>query len=163
MSRPLVVIFATVALDAAGIALIFPILPSLLRSMSGTDEVSSLFGALLALYALMQFVFAPVLGVLSDRYGRRPVLLMSLAGAAVDYLIMAFTPHLWMLFAGRACCDRGITRPGGVPREASPEKKKAAEPFGSAAFCIWWRIRDSRLVNWEPCPVWLCGCYTTSA
>ena len=80
MSWPLVVIFATVALDAAGIALIFPILPGLLRSMSGTDEVSSLFGAMLALYALMQFVFAPVLGVLSDHYGRRPVLLISLAG-----------------------------------------------------------------------------------
>jgi MFS transporter, DHA1 family, tetracycline resistance protein len=102
MNRPLAVIFSTVVLDAAGIALIFPILPGLLRSMTGTDDVSSLFGAMLALYALMQFVFAPVLGVLSDRYGRRPVLLLSLAGAAIDYLIMAFTPHLWLLFAGRA-------------------------------------------------------------
>ncbi|VWC02422.1 transporter, major facilitator family protein [Burkholderia lata] len=102
MNRPLAVIFATVVLDAAGIALIFPILPGLLRSMTGTDDVSSLFGAMLAIYALMQFVFAPVLGVLSDRYGRRPVLLLSLAGAAIDYLIMAFTPHLWLLFAGRA-------------------------------------------------------------
>jgi DHA1 family tetracycline resistance protein-like MFS transporter len=102
MSRPLVVIFATVALDAAGIALIFPILPALLRSMTGRDEVSALFGAMLALYAFMQFVFAPVLGVLSDRYGRRPVLLLSLAGSAIDYLIMAFTPYLWLLFAGRA-------------------------------------------------------------
>jgi MFS transporter, DHA1 family, tetracycline resistance protein len=102
MSRPLAVIFATVALDAAGIALIFPILPALLRSMTGRDEVSALFGAMLALYAFMQFVFAPVLGVLSDRYGRRPVLLLSLAGSAIDYLIMAFTPYLWLLFAGRA-------------------------------------------------------------
>ena len=57
---------------------------------------------MLALHALMQFVFAPILGVLSDRYGRRPVLLLSLAGTAIDYLIMAFTPHLWLLFAGRA-------------------------------------------------------------
>lgn len=102
MSRPLAVIFATVALDAAGIALIFPILPALLRSMAGTDDVSALFGAMLAVYAFMQFVFAPVLGVLSDRYGRRPVLLLSLAGSAIDYLIMAFTPYLWLLFAGRA-------------------------------------------------------------
>ena len=102
MSRPLAVIFATVALDAAGIALIFPILPALLRSLTGTDEVSALFGAMLALYAFMQFVFAPVLGVLSDRYGRRPVLLLSLAGSTIDYLIMAFTPYLWLLFAGRA-------------------------------------------------------------
>ena len=102
MSRPLAVIFATVALDAAGIALIFPILPALLRSMTGTEDVSALFGAMLALYAFMQFVFAPVLGVLSDRYGRRPVLLLSLAGSTIDYLIMAFTPYLWLLFAGRA-------------------------------------------------------------
>lgn len=102
MKRPLIVIFATVALDAAGIALIFPILPGLLRSMTGANEISSLFGAMLAVHALMQFVFAPVLGVLSDRYGRRPVLLLSLAGTTVDYLVMAFTPHLWLLFAGRA-------------------------------------------------------------
>ncbi|RDU96171.1 TCR/Tet family MFS transporter [Trinickia dinghuensis] len=102
MKRSLIVIFATVALDAAGIALIFPILPGLLRSMTGTKEISSLFGAMLAVHALMQFVFAPVLGVLSDRYGRRPVLLLSLAGTAADYLVMAFTPHVWLLFAGRA-------------------------------------------------------------
>src|SRR5215470_3071525 len=57
---------------------------------------------MLALYALMQFVFSPVLGVISDRYGRRPVLLLSLAGSTIDYLIMAFTPYLWLLFAGRA-------------------------------------------------------------
>ncbi|MGV2290474.1 TCR/Tet family MFS transporter [Trinickia sp. YCB016] len=102
MSRALAVIFATVALDAAGIALIFPILPGLLRSMTGANEVSSLFGAMLAIHALTQFVFAPVLGVLSDRHGRRPVLLLSLAGTAIDYWVMAFTPHLWLLFAGRA-------------------------------------------------------------
>ncbi len=100
--RPLFVILATVALDAAGIGLIFPILPRLLREMSGAGEVSALFGAMLALYALMQFAFSPVLGVLSDRFGRRPVLLISLAGSTVDYLIMAFTPFLWLLFVGRA-------------------------------------------------------------
>ena len=102
MNRPLAVIYATVALDAAGLALIFPILPGLLRSMTGVHEVSALFGDMLALYALMQFVGAPVLGVLSDRFGRRPVLLLSLAGSAIDYLVMAFTPYLWLLFLGRA-------------------------------------------------------------
>lgn len=102
MSRRLVVIFASTALDAAGIALIFPILPNLLRAMAGTDDVSALFGAMLALYAFMQFVFTPVLGVLSDRFGRRPVLLLSLAGSTIDYLVMAFTPYLSLLFAGRA-------------------------------------------------------------
>lgn len=102
MSRPFLVILATGALDGAGFALVFPVLPALLREMTAAEDVSSLFGAMLALYALMQFVFAPVLGVLSDRYGRRPVLLLSLAGSIVDYLIMAFTPYLWLLFVGRA-------------------------------------------------------------
>lgn len=102
MNRSLVVIYATVALDAAGIALIFPILPALLRSLAGTDEVSAMFGGMLAVYSCMQFVFSPLLGVLSDQFGRRPVLLLSLAGAAVDNLIMALAPCLWLLFAGRA-------------------------------------------------------------
>lgn len=102
MSRPLIVIYAAVAIDAAGIALIFPILPGLLREMTGVHEISNLFGLMLALYAFMQFAFAPVLGVLSDRYGRRPVLLLSLAGSTIDYLVMAFTPYLWLLFLGRA-------------------------------------------------------------
>jgi DHA1 family tetracycline resistance protein-like MFS transporter len=56
----------------------------------------------LAAYAAMQFVFSPILGLLSDRFGRRPVLIVSLAGAAIDYLIMAFAPYLWMLVLGRA-------------------------------------------------------------
>ena len=102
MNRAFLVILATGVLDGAGFALVFPVLPGLLREMTGVEEVSTLFGAMLALYAFMQFVFAPVLGVLSDRYGRRPVLLLSLVGSIVDYLIMAFTPYLWLLFAGRA-------------------------------------------------------------
>lgn len=96
------VIIAAVVLDAAGIGLMFPILPTLMRELSGTDEISTRYGAMLAIYAVMQFLFAPVLGALSDRYGRRPVLLISLAGAAVDYVFMALAPALWMLFLGRA-------------------------------------------------------------
>ena len=107
MNRPLLVIFATGALDGAGFALVFPVLPALLREMAGLDDISALFGGMLALYAFMQFVFAPVLGVLSDRYGRRPVLLLSLAGSTIDYLIMAFTPYLWLLFVGRSMA--GVT------------------------------------------------------
>src|SRR5690242_10178915 len=93
MNKPLIVIYTAVAIDAAGLALIFPILPGLLREMTGVHEISNLFGLMLALYAFMQFAFAPVLGVLSDRYGRRPVLLLSLAGSTIDYLVMAFTPY----------------------------------------------------------------------
>lgn len=102
MNKALIVILAAVVIDAIGIGLIFPILPALLKDVAHTSEVSTLYGVMLALYAAMQFLFSPVLGVLSDRYGRRPVLLVSLAGAAIDYVIMAFAPELWMLVVGRA-------------------------------------------------------------
>ncbi|MEJ0012734.1 MAG: Tet(A)/Tet(B)/Tet(C) family tetracycline efflux MFS transporter [Bauldia sp.] len=102
MRNALTVILAAVTIDAIGIGLIFPILPSLIADVTHSPQVATLYGVLLAIYALMQFVFSPVLGMLSDRYGRRPVLLVSLAGAAIDYLIMAFAPALWFLFVGRA-------------------------------------------------------------
>ncbi len=97
-NRPLIVILSTVALDAVGIGLIMPVLPGLLRDLVHSNDVTAHYGILLALYALMQFACAPVLGALSDRFGRRPVLLVSLAGAAVDYAIMATAPFLWVLY-----------------------------------------------------------------
>ncbi len=90
--RPLAVIYSTVALDAAGIGLVFPILPRLIQDVTHTPHVAPYVGWMAALYAAMQFVFAPVLGAFSDRLGRRPVLLVSLAGAAVNYLVMALAP-----------------------------------------------------------------------
>ncbi|NRQ15220.1 TCR/Tet family MFS transporter [Ensifer sesbaniae] len=102
MKKSLIVIFTAIVLDAVGIGLIFPILPSLLKEVTQADNVAPYIGTMTALYAVMQFLFAPVLGALSDRLGRRPVLLISLAGAAVNYLFLAFAPNLWMLFAGRA-------------------------------------------------------------
>lgn len=107
MNKALVVILAAVTLDAVGIGLIFPILPALLRDVGHMSDVATLLGIMLALYSACQFLFSPILGVLSDRFGRRPVLLVSLAGAAIDYLIMAFAPELWMLVLGRAIS--GIT------------------------------------------------------
>jgi MFS transporter, DHA1 family, tetracycline resistance protein len=106
MSRGLYVVLATMMLDAIGIGIVMPILPGLLREL-GRGDVAGEYGLLITLYALMQFVFAPLLGLLSDRFGRRPVLLISLAGAAVDYLVMAATPYLWVLYAGRVVA--GIT------------------------------------------------------
>ena len=100
--RALVVIFATVVLDAIGIGLIFPILPALLQDVTHASNVAPYIGVMTALYALMQFIFAPVLGSLSDRLGRRPVLLLSLGGAAINYLFLAFAPSLGMLLLGRA-------------------------------------------------------------
>lgn len=107
MNKALVVILAAVMLDAVGIGLIFPILPALLREVGHTSEVATLLGIMLALYSACQFLFSPILGVLSDRFGRRPILLVSLAGAAIDYVVMAFAPELWLLVLGRAIA--GIT------------------------------------------------------
>ncbi len=102
MNKSLVVIFTTVVLDAVGIGLIFPILPALLRDVSHADNVAPYIGIMMALYAATQFICAPVLGSLSDRLGRRPVLLISLAGTTINYLFLAFAPNLWMLLLGRA-------------------------------------------------------------
>ena len=95
-------IFVTILLDAAGLGLLIPVLPDVLRRFS-TDPafVSEQFGYFIGVYALMQFAASPVLGSLSDRYGRRAILLFSLLGAAADYLFMAYAPTLPLLFLGR--------------------------------------------------------------
>lgn len=102
MNRPLIVIYAAIVLDAVGIGLIFPILPALLSEVTHAGNVAPYIGIMTALYAAVQFVFAPVLGALSDRVGRRPVLLISLLGAAINYLLLAFAGSLTLLFIGRA-------------------------------------------------------------
>ena len=102
MNRPLIVIYAAIVLDAVGIGLIFPILPALLADVTHAGNVAPTIGIMTALYAAVQFVFAPVLGALSDRVGRRPVLLISLLGAAINYLFLAFAGSLALLLMGRA-------------------------------------------------------------
>ena len=102
-------IFATVLFDTLGFGIIIPVLPGLVVSFVGGDtargaEVFGLFGTT---WALMQFIFAPLLGALSDRYGRRPVLILSAFGLGVDYIIMALAPNLAWLFVGRVVS--GIT------------------------------------------------------
>ncbi len=105
----LVFIFATVLFDTIGFGIIIPVLPGLVVSFVGGDtaqgaEVFGLFGTT---WALMQFLFAPLLGALSDRYGRRPVLILSAFGLGIDYIIMALAPNLIWLFIGRVVS--GIT------------------------------------------------------
>lgn len=107
MNRALLTILSTVVLSAIGIGLTMPIIPQLMRDVGHTTELGWRFGAFTGLYALMQFIFSPILGVLSDRFGRRPVLLLSLTGGVVDYLFMAIAPSLSLLFLGRAIA--GIT------------------------------------------------------
>lgn len=95
-------IFITILLDAIGIGVIIPILPEVIKRFgTSSDFVSTYFGYFISVYALMQFLASPLLGSLSDKYGRRPVLLVSLLGSGLDYLLMAFAPSLWILFLGR--------------------------------------------------------------
>lgn len=105
----LIFILVTVFLDVLGIGLIIPVLPELVTELSGGDTSggSRVYGLFVAVYAAMQFLFAPLLGALSDRYGRRPVLLISLFGAGVDYLVLAVSPNLAWLFVARLVA--GIT------------------------------------------------------
>lgn len=107
MKRAYLVLLMAMAMDAVGIGLVMPVLPGLLRAVGHVDDIGWIFGAFLSAYAAMQVVFSPLLGALSDRYGRRPVLLVSLAGAIADYLFMAFAPSLSLLFVGRVIA--GIT------------------------------------------------------
>jgi MFS transporter, DHA1 family, tetracycline resistance protein len=95
-------IFATVAIDSIGLGIVLPVLPDVIRRFIQDEAtVSVTYGYFVALYALMQFLSSPLLGKLSDKWGRRPILLCSLFGAAVDYLFMAFAPTLPLLFLGR--------------------------------------------------------------
>lgn len=101
MNRSLFIIFSTIALDAIGIGLIFPILPALLQDISHTHQTALYIGLLGSLYAAMQFIFSPMLGTLSDKFGRRPILLLSLAGSAINYILLTFSHSLVLLFMGR--------------------------------------------------------------
>lgn len=96
-------VFLTVCLDSIGIGIIIPVLPDLIRELAGLGlDGAALWGGWLSFsYAIMQFVFGPIVGNLSDRFGRRPVLLASLGVLTVDYLIMALAPSLLVLFFGR--------------------------------------------------------------
>ncbi|MEM7664615.1 MAG: TCR/Tet family MFS transporter [Pseudomonadota bacterium] len=92
-----------VFIDMVGIGLIVPVLPGLLEEITGEslDRTAEIGGWLLFAYALMQFIFAPIIGGLSDRFGRRPVLLVTLFMLGIDYAIMAWAPTLFWLFVGR--------------------------------------------------------------
>ncbi len=96
-------IFVTLLLDITGLGIIIPVLPTLIIELiGGTNSEASFYGMLMMFsYASMQFIFSPIIGGLSDQFGRRPVLLFSLFGFGVDYLFMAWAPTLGWLFLGR--------------------------------------------------------------
>ncbi len=123
-------IFVTLVLDILGVGLIIPILPKLITVLSDGDlsAAAHTYGWLAALFSLMQFVCAPVLGSLSDRFGRRAVILGSLFGSALDYLLLAFAPTLPWFFLGRIISGMtaaNITAANAYIADVSPPEKRA--------------------------------------
>ncbi len=135
-------IFLAALMDIVAIGVIIPVLPRLVQQFAGGDTATAIryVGVFSAVFALMQFIFAPILGGLSDRFGRRPVLLFSIFGLGFDYLIMANAPNMGWLFVGRVIS--GITAASFSTANAyiaditPPEKR--AQSFGlmGAAFGI---------------------------
>jgi len=97
---PLVVIFTTVFIDLVGFGIVIPVLPFYAEG-SRFNATPRTVGLLFATYSVMQLIFSPILGRLSDKYGRRPVLLISIIGTGIGFLILGFATTLWMLFVGR--------------------------------------------------------------
>ena len=127
-------IFITLLIDVIGLGIIIPVMPKLISEMiHGTfSEAAKYGGWLMFAYSIMQFLFAPVLGNLSDRYGRRPILLISLFGLGIDYLFLALAPSIGWLFVGRiiaGICGASFTTGQAYIADVSPPEKRA-QNFG---------------------------------
>jgi len=135
-------IFLTLLIDITGLGIIIPVVPKLITELTGEGlSIASEYGGWLTFtYAIMQFVCAPILGNLSDRYGRRPVLLISLFGLGIDYLFLAFAPNIFWLFVGRLIAGIAgasfTTATAYIADISAPDKR--AQNFGmvGAAFGI---------------------------
>lgn len=133
-------IFITLLIDVIGFGIIIPVLPKLITHLTGDtlSHAAQVGGWLMFAYAIMQFIFAPILGGLSDQYGRRPILLMSLFGFGVDYIFQAFAPTIGWLFLGRLLAgilgSSFTTASAYIADISTPEKR--AQNFGmiGAAF-----------------------------
>src|ERR1700719_1560337 len=162
-----VFIFITVTLDMLALGLIAPVLPKLVLNFLGGDAPSAAkwFGIFGTVWALMQFIFSPVLGVLSDRFGRRPVILLSNLGLGLDYIVMALAPTLAWLFLGRVIS--GITAASITTGTAyvadvvAPEKRAGAFGMIGAAFGVGFVLGPALgglLGNSDPrLPFWVAG------
>ena len=137
-----VFIFITVVLDILALGIVIPVLPVLVEDFLGgnTAQAATMFGLFGTVWALMQFIFAPVLGALSDRFGRRPVILISCVGLGLDYVLMAVAPSLGWLFVGRVLSGitaASFTTAGAYISDVTSLEKRAAG-FGmiGAAFGV---------------------------
>lgn len=130
----LLFIFLTMLIDCTGLGIIIPVTPKLIEELTGggVSEAATYFGWLSVAYAVMQFLFSSVLGGLSDRYGRRPVLLLSLLGLGVDYIFLAVAPSIFWLFVGRMIAGISgasfTTASAYIADVSEPEKR--AQNFG---------------------------------
>lgn len=136
----LLFIFITLLIDVTGIGIIIPVFPKLITELIHGDlSQASLYGGWLTFaYSVMQFIFSPILGGLSDQYGRRPVLLASLFGFGIDYIFLGFAPSIGWLFVGRLIAGvlgASFTTAGAYIADVSPPEKRA-QNFGliGAAF-----------------------------
>ncbi|HYC69141.1 TCR/Tet family MFS transporter [Brevundimonas sp.] len=132
-------IFVTAVLDIVAMGIIIPVLPGLIEDFVGSNARAGVInGLFVALWAGMQFVCSPIIGSLSDQYGRRPVILISCAGLAADYVLMALAPNLWWLALGRIIA--GVTSSSFTTIYAymaditEPEKRARAYGLIGAAF-----------------------------
>jgi DHA1 family tetracycline resistance protein-like MFS transporter len=139
-NKALIFIFITILVDVIGLGVIIPVVPKLIEDLTGEglSEASRYGGWLIFSFAAMQFLFSPIMGGLSDRYGRRPVLLLSLFGLGVDYIFHALAPTLFWLFVGRLIAGlfgaSFTTATAYIADISTPEKR--AQNFGliGAAF-----------------------------
>lgn len=135
-------IFVTVMLDMLALGMIMPVLPKLVESFLGGDtaRAAEIYGLFATAWALMQFLFSPVVGALSDRFGRRPIVLMSNFGLGLDYILMALAPSLTWLFVGRVISGitaASVTTSFAYIADVTPPEKRA-QSFGlvGAAFGV---------------------------
>jgi MFS transporter, DHA1 family, tetracycline resistance protein len=135
-------IFVTVLIDMLSFGMIIPVLPLLVQDFAGGDAArgAEIYGVFGTAWALMQLIFSPVQGALSDRFGRRTVILISCLGLGLDFILMAVAPNLWLLFVGRVIsgiCAASFSTAGAYISDVTPPEKRAAS-FGmmGAAFGI---------------------------
>ena len=137
-----VFIFITVLLDMISFGIIIPVFPQLILKLQGGDMAgaAAIFGIFGTAFALMQFIFSPVQGALADRFGRRPVILLSNLGLGLDYIVMAVAPTIPILFLGRlvsGATSASFSISGAYVADVTPQQERAAR-FGmlGAAFGI---------------------------
>jgi DHA1 family tetracycline resistance protein-like MFS transporter len=135
-------IFLTMLLDWLVIGIVSPVFPRLIVDFTNgrIDVASTISGVFATAFALVQFGASPLLGILSDRFGRRPIILLSNLGSAVDFLILALAPNLWWLFAGRiltgATAASATSASAYIADVTPPEKRAAAFGMAGAAFGV---------------------------